>query len=200
MHFSPDGHVADGKILGHPFVLCARWQWHMSHLPGMTLAFPLRGACQHNSSCHCTFTQGFQHIPGPAYLRPPNEVWLPLRAGWMDESPCLRTWSLPVRKSQTLICHGGRTAWDHSQSTSSSCRGTQPFLLNLLSFSLNGSNCQLSHGFLDSSVSCSFWVEENGESWAYQPRALEGGLRMHRLCVGLAQTCVPQSELCPPNS
>lgn len=30
----------------------------MFHLPSMTLAFPLRGACQHNSSCHRPFARG----------------------------------------------------------------------------------------------------------------------------------------------
>ena len=42
--------------------------------------------------------------------------------------------------------------------------------------------------------------KENGESWAHQPRTLGGGQRVHRLWMVLAQSCMLQMELCPPNS
>ena len=58
-------------------------------------------------------------------------------------------------KPQSVMV-GGQCGTTARGPASRSCGGTQPFLLNLLSFNLNGSNCQLSHGFLDSPESWSF--------------------------------------------
>lgn len=104
----PDRIVANGKILGHPFILWGgwHWQWNMFHLSRMTHSFPLRGTCQHHSSCLFR-NRTWNKSKASATCMVTNEVW-PASLGWLTPPNLLAPdpgGPFSVNGSQGIVCH-----------------------------------------------------------------------------------------------
>lgn len=84
----------------------------MFHLPGRTRALPSRGACQHNSRCHCALEPGSSQVQGPQGPRglfPGASEGRGVPSGWTKarEPPGLGSPPRPLRGRPTPTCHGG---------------------------------------------------------------------------------------------
>lgn len=115
----------------------------MFHLPGMTLAFPLRGVCQHNSSCHRTFAQVSNTSLALCTCSLPIRGDVPSRlAEWTH---VLVSCLIPTSQGESIP---ELSWWEDSmgpqpQDQASLWRNTV-FPPRLLSLNPNGSKCQLS--------------------------------------------------------